>query len=262
MTPPPVSPFVLSEEGKPTRDSRSEVAVPSVDDSVPMMLLPTLLSLTAGSCDIISFIGFGGLFTAHITGNLIILIARVVAGQSASASLLLSVPIFIVALFLAGLVSTGLKRVGIASLRPMLLLQFLLLCGSLLLCVTGHAPIEPNEGRALLAGMLGVSAMAVQNAMVLLSVKGAPTTAVMTTNVARFVVDSVSVLTERDRAVAAKAAARARHTAPAIAGFALGGALGAACEVFVGLWSLALPAGLALVALAIGAAAKFPKPAR
>ncbi len=232
--------------------SRSEVAVPSVDDSLPMMLLPTVLSLTAGTCDVSSFIGLG---------NLVILIARVVAGQSASASLLLSVPIFIVALFLAGLMAAGLERVGIASLRPMLLLQFLLLCGFLLLCVTAGAPIEPNQGRALLAGMLGVSAMAVQNAIGQLSVKGAPSTAVMTTNIARFVVDFVAVLTERNRAAAAKAAARARHTGPAIVGFALGCALGAACEVVAGLWSLALPTGLALVALAMAVASKVHKPA-
>jgi uncharacterized membrane protein YoaK (UPF0700 family) len=231
--------------------SRPEIVVPSVDDSLPMMLLPTVLSLTAGSCDVISFIGLGGLFTAHITGNLVILVARVVAGQSASASLLLSVPVFIVALFVAALLAAGLERIGIASLRPMLLLQFLLLCGFLLLCVTAGAPIDPNEGRALLAGMLGVSAMAVQNAIGQVSVKGAPSTAVMTTDVARFVVDFVAVLTKRNRPAAAKAVTRARRTAPAIVGFALGCALGAACEVVAGLWSLALPAGLALVALAI-----------
>jgi urea transporter len=34
--------------------------------------------------------------------------------------------------------------------------------------------------------MLGVSAMAVQNALVQVSLKGAPSTAVMTTNVTRF----------------------------------------------------------------------------
>ena len=34
-----------------------------------------MLSLTAGSADVISFLGLGGLFVAHITGNLVILAA-------------------------------------------------------------------------------------------------------------------------------------------------------------------------------------------
>jgi hypothetical protein len=55
-------------------------------------------------------------------------------------------------------------------------------------------------------------------------------------------------LTERNREMATKAGTRTRHTEPAIVGFALGCAQGAACEVIVGLWSLALPTGLALVA--------------
>jgi hypothetical protein len=37
-----------------------------------------------------------------------------------------------------------------------------------------------------------------------------------------------------------------------IVGFAAGCGVGAACEVPLGLWSLALPVGLALLALAIG----------
>jgi len=37
--------------------------------------------------------------------------------------------------------------------------------------------------------MLGVSAMAVQNALVQISLKGAPSTAVMTTNITRVMMD-------------------------------------------------------------------------
>jgi len=42
---------------------------------------------------------------------------------------------------------------------------------------------------------------------------------------------------------------------PLIVGFTVGCGTGAACESAVGLWSLALPTGLALVALAMGFAA-------
>jgi hypothetical protein len=42
---------------------------------------------------------------------------------------------------------------------------------------------------------------------------------------------------------------------PLIVGFTVGCGIGAACESAVGLWSLALPTGLALVAFAMGFAA-------
>ena len=54
-----------------------------------------------------------------------------------------------------------------------------------------------------------------------------------------------------------KAAARARLTGLAIAGFIVGCGIGAGCQAVVGLWALALPAGLALVALAMAVAAKL-----
>jgi hypothetical protein len=58
-----------------------------------------------------------------------------------------------------------------------------------------------------------------------------------------------------DPAAVAKARRRARHTWPAIVGFTVGCGAGAACEA-AGLWSLVLPTGLALLALAMGCAAK------
>lgn len=225
-----------------------------------MRLLPIVLSLVAGSCDIISFISIGGLFTAHITGNLVVLAARVVGGASAPLSFMISVPVFIVALGLTRLLAGGLERLGIASLRPLLGLQFALLCGFLVLGVANGPRIDPDAGAAVLAGMLGVSAMAVQNALVQISIKGAPTTAVMTTNVTRLVMDLGAVLLGRDPVEIAKAGSRARHTAAAVIGFAVGGVIGAAFEMVVGPWSLALPAMLALIALAVSVASPLEAP--
>src|SRR5215831_6301396 len=39
-------------------------------------LLPAVLGMTAGAVDVIGFLALGGLFTAHITGNLVILAAH------------------------------------------------------------------------------------------------------------------------------------------------------------------------------------------
>src|SRR5258706_3661872 len=151
---------------------------------------------------------------------------------------MLSVPVFVATLGLTRLLAGALERIGLASLRPLLLLQLLLLVGFLVLCVSAGPRIDPDAPSAIFAGMLGVSAMAVQNALVQVSLKGAPSTAVMTTNVTRFTMDAGEMLLGRDPAEVAKARSRANHTWPAIAGFALGCALGAALEVRLGLWSL------------------------
>jgi uncharacterized membrane protein YoaK (UPF0700 family) len=228
------------------------VSAPSVDSSLGTRLLPTVLSVTAGSVDVISFLGLGGLFTAHITGNLVILAAHVVSGDPAQLGPMLSVPVFMAVLGLARLLAGGLERVRIASLRPLLLLQFLLLAGFLALCVAAGQRSDPNAASMVVAGMLGVSAMAVQNALVQISLQGAPATAVMTTNVTRLTMDIGEVLLARDPHDVAKARSRAKHTWPAVVGFAIGCGLGAAGEAVLGLWSLALPASLAVLALAMG----------
>jgi uncharacterized membrane protein YoaK (UPF0700 family) len=235
----------------------ARVSSPSVDASLGMKVLPTVLSMTAGSVDVISFLGLGGLFTAHITGNLVMLASRIVTGGEAPLAPMLSVPVFMVMLGLTRLLVGGLESRGIASLGPLLLLQLLLLAGFFVLCVSTGPRIDPNTTTAILGGMLGVSAMAVQNALVQVSLKGAPSTAVMTTNVTRFMMDLGEVLLRRNPDGVARARRRANHTWPAIVGFAVGCSLGAAGEAAFQLWSLALPIGLALLALAIGLAARL-----
>ena len=111
------------------------VSAPSVDRSLGTKLLPSVLSLIAGSADVIGFLALGGLFTAHITGNLVILAAHLVSGGTAPLAPMLSVPVFMVVLGLTRLLAGGLEAIGLASLRPLLLLQFLLLAGFLALGV-------------------------------------------------------------------------------------------------------------------------------
>src|ERR1700676_3275258 len=233
------------------------VPTPSIESSLSARLLPTVLSVIAGSVDAIGFLGLGGLFTAHVTGNLVILSAHLVSGSGAPVAPMLSVPVFVVALGLTKLLAGALERIGFASLRPLLLLQFLLLVGFFVLCASAGPRIDPDATRAILAGMLGVSAMAVQNALVQISLKGAPSTAVMTTNITRVMMDIGEMMLGRGPTDVAKPRDRAVRTWPAIVGFAVGRGLGAKCETAIGLRSLALPAGLALLAVAMGMTANL-----
>src|SRR5215467_1066250 len=61
-------------------------------------LLPALLGMTAGAVDVICFLALGGLFTAHITGNLVILAAHYITGRFGEIAPFLSVPVFVTVL--------------------------------------------------------------------------------------------------------------------------------------------------------------------
>ena len=212
--------------------------------------LPLVLSVIAGATDTIGFLGMGGLFTAHITGNLVVLAAHLVAGDPAVLSYILAVPVFMLVLLLARLLAGALEFAGISSLRPLLLLQFVALVAFAGLAVTAGPWRNPGALLAIVAGMCGVAAMAVQNALVQISLTNSPTTAVMTTNVTHLMLDLGAILVGRDAAAIAEAKRRVLHTLPVILGFAFGCALGAGFEAAAGLWSLALPTTLALVAFA------------
>jgi uncharacterized membrane protein YoaK (UPF0700 family) len=229
----------------------AETLAPSVDSTLGTRLLPTVLSLTAGSADVISYLGLGGLFNANITGNLVVLAAHLVNGESAPVAHLLSVPVFAAGLGVTRVLGIALESIGVATLRPLLVLQLVLLAGFLLLCMTPAVPLDPNAPIAIVAGMLGVLAMSVQNALVQISLRGAPSTAVMTTNLTRFMMDLGEVLLGRDEGGVSEARVRAKHTLPTIVGFTLGCALGAAVEPTLGLLALVLPTGLALLAVAL-----------
>src|SRR5438270_5573582 len=86
--------------------------------------LPFVLSLIAGSTDVIGFLGLNGLFTAHITGNIVVLAAHLVAGDPTFLSYTLSIPVFMLVLLLVRLLAGALRRANISTLAPLLLAQF------------------------------------------------------------------------------------------------------------------------------------------
>ena len=253
--------FGLSREtetlvGTPRKSSkRASLFLPPIDAPSAERRLAFLLSIVAGSADVIGFLALGGLFTAHITGNIVVLAARFVAGGQADLSHLLAVPVFMLVLGLTRLLAAWLEHARIPSLAPLLLLELALLTGFLAVGLGSGHPNDPNAVSMVFAGMLGVAAMAVQNALVRISLTGAPSTAVMTTNVTVFAMDIGEILLAPDANRVARARERARNTGVAIAGFVVGCAFGAAEEHFFGLHALAIPISFASIAFALGFAA-------
>jgi uncharacterized membrane protein YoaK (UPF0700 family) len=222
------------------------VQAPAKDILASQKFLTAVLSLTAGSLDVITFLGLGGLFSAHITGNLVVLAAHISTGVPVRPAAILSVPVFMLMLGVTRILAGGLEVMGYTSLRPLLLLQFLFLGAFLVLAASERFATETI---ATVGGMLGVSAMAVQNALVQISLSGAPSTAVMTTNIVRFTMDICTMLLRGDHNAIAEARQRASKTGTSIAGFTAGCMLGALCEAKIGLRSLVLPTALSALAL-------------
>src|SRR5207245_3063243 len=60
--------------------------------------LPPLLSVIAGMVDLIGFFTLGNIFTAHITGNLVVAAAAAVHGGPLNLAQVLAIPVFMLAL--------------------------------------------------------------------------------------------------------------------------------------------------------------------
>jgi len=216
-------------------------------------LLPAVLSTTAGAVDVIGFLALGGLFTAHITGNVVVLAAHYVTGGFSEVGPLLSVPVFVAMLGAVTLASGVVAKAGYSSRRGLLVLHAILLASCLGLGA-GFGPFaDADRPMAVCLGMLAVAAMATQNTLVRLALPGSPSTAVMTTNVTQLTVDLATLargLGKPDDL--ARARQRAGVTFPCVVGFVAGCAAGAALGVHFGLWTLTLPVALAVLAVALG----------
>ena len=254
--------MALNSGDMPRESTAANAVAPSGEISLGTKLLPGVLSIIAGSVDVICFLGLGGLFAAHITGNLVVLAAHIATGRATPLAPILAVPVFIAMLGLTRLMAAGLEESRHGTLRPLLGLQFVLLVTFLVVRIAAGSGLDPAAPIGVVAGMLAVAAMAVQNALVQISMVGSPATAVMTTDITKFMMDVGAMMFRREAIEVADARSRARHTWPPIVGFTVGCSLGAIFEAAIGPWSLALPTGFALLALTLGLSVKGEFPAQ
>jgi uncharacterized membrane protein YoaK (UPF0700 family) len=216
-------------------------------------LLPAVLSTTAGAVDVIGFLALGGLFTAHVSGNLCVLAAHFIIGGFSRVGPLLSVPVFIVVLGVVTLAIGRVEKARAGSRRALLVLHAASLAACLGLGV-GFGPFaDPDGPLAVLVGMLAVAAMATQNALVKLALRDAPPTAVMSTNITELAIDLATLARGRgDPDDLARVRRRASMIFPCVVGFVGGCAAGAVLEVSFGFGALALPVALAAIAVPLG----------
>jgi uncharacterized membrane protein YoaK (UPF0700 family) len=141
-----------------------------------------LLSVIAGMVDLTGFFTLGNIFTAHVTGNLVVVAALAVRGGPVNLTQVIAIPVFMLALAAVWFVARASGRRGCALAQLLLVIQFLLLAVVLVFSVIMKASASPHGLIAGIAAMIAVSAMACQFALFRLAMPRAVSTSVMTGN--------------------------------------------------------------------------------
>jgi uncharacterized membrane protein YoaK (UPF0700 family) len=210
--------------------------------------LPTLLSVIAGMVDVIGFLSLG-IFTAHVTGNIVVMGALVVRHNRVNPAQVLAIPVFIVAVAATWLVARASGRRGIGLMRSLLLIQFLLITCVLIFSAITKPSADPHGLMATIAAMIGVTAMGCQFALLRLTLPVAPSTAVMTgnlTNAVLAIMDSSS-----QTPLIGSDSRRLTGALYLLVGFFVGCVVAAAAVMYLGDWAWSLPAALSAVAVAL-----------
>jgi uncharacterized membrane protein YoaK (UPF0700 family) len=201
-----------------------------------------VLSFIAAFVDTYGYIGLFGVFTAHVTGNFVLIGAALVYGRGDLLARLLVLPLFLLAVAATYLCGRWLARRQIGLAAPALLVEALLLIAAVLLTLVDGAMIDSGAPLTIIAALLLAAAMGVQNALNRLCFAGMAPSTVMTGNVTQVMIDLMMMLTSPPGAEREQARQRFARLWPLIAAFALGAAAGAIGFAWVGFCSLLLPA--------------------
>lgn len=205
------------------------------------------LAFVAGFVDTCGFIALFGLFTAHVTGNFVVIGASLVEPRPGLVTKLLALPVFIVTVALTHLVMIARTRSGRRNAVFALSIQAVFLAGFFVAGLAALPIVHGDQPVAMLAGLVGVAAMGVQNAATRVPFKDFTPTTVMTGNTTQLVMDAADLL----RGAGTGVGARFSKTWPIVLAFAIGavaGALGFGAFSFACLLApIGILVGLALV---------------
>jgi uncharacterized membrane protein YoaK (UPF0700 family) len=221
-----------------------------------------VLAFVAGYVDTLGFVALFGLFTAHVTGNFILIGSGLAGAGSGLLIKWLAFPAFVAGIVGARVLDDSLRhhahgtRVGGLYALQIALLAAFMIAGVL------AAPITSADAPLTIAcGLLGAAGMGVQNAHARLTARSVVANTVMTGNVTQAVIDAFDLLVPRHthgagHAQRDEARERLARTLPPVLAFAIGAGGGALGWLTASFWALLVPLALlgALAALAWRAA--------
>lgn len=206
----------------------------------------TLLAAIGGYVDTLGFVALFGLFTAHVTGNFVLIGTELVRPSGGVLLKFLAFPAFILAVAMSRLIALRCETRGHSPQRSLFVTQAVFLLAFMLAGWYGSPMPSSHAPWALTAGLLGTFAMGLQNgAGRLLLSKLTPHT-VMTGNVTQLVLDLTDLAIGHG---GAEEKLRVKKMLWPIIAFALGAMLGALVYMQVGFLALA-PALIGVIFIA------------
>jgi len=207
------------------------------------------LSFISGFVDTAGFIALGGVFTAHVTGNFVLAGASLVRSNTEGVFVkLLMFPIFVAAVGITYWLARLLERKKKNALFVLMILEAIFL---LAFAVVGfyfqpESSAKMTETQIIIAGAIGVFAMAIQNAFMKLHLPKMTMTTVMTGNVTQFSIDLTKYAfgifnADANRESVAEIKARLARVGAVLLGFLFGAIAGALLFVNFALLSVLLP---------------------
>jgi uncharacterized membrane protein YoaK (UPF0700 family) len=211
----------------------------------------TALSGVAGYVDTAGFLALFGLYTAHVTGDLVTTGAAIVEPRAPGLAVRVAmIPVFVLTVAATTLAVRSLRSRKIAPLAPLLGVMTLALAAFGL--AGASLRLGPfNASSLLVVGGLGVAAMGIQNTLMRDMLSGLCPTTFMTGNITQLAMDLVEVVVpagapgpEQRASQRAEALRRLRRFGAPLAGFVVGTCLGAYLTAVYGLGAVVLPAAV------------------
>jgi len=209
------------------------VTAPSLRPAAPVF------AFTAGFVDTVGYVGLFGLFTAHVTGNLVVIGASIAQPNAGLIAKLLALPVFVVVVAITSLFIRRCARVDHSPARRLLAAQAILLAAFMGLALVVAPQRSADAPLAVIAGLTGVAAMALQNAASRTTFVALAPTTVMTGNVTQLVLDLTDLLA--GGLGRAEVHARLAKMGPPLLAFAAGAIVGGLAFSRIGFWCLVAP---------------------
>lgn len=203
---------------------------------------PVILAAAAGAVDTISFVALYGLFTAHVTGNLVIAGAILAGGGTAVIAKLLAIPVFMLAV---GVTTVFIQRQKNPNPKFLARIFFIETAFLLLFMLAGITwqPMDGADGiHTIITGMMGVIAMGTRNAVSRILLSSTSPSTMMTGNVTQLTIDMINY----NQLTSEENKAKLKKSSSSVLGFTAGAGIGALGYAFVGFLGLLFPIALVL----------------
>lgn len=202
-----------------------------------------MMAAISGFIDVIGFVGVSKLFTAHITGNLVIAIAEIIHHEPGVATKIIAIPLFIlIAAFTTWIIEMhgqSKRLLAIWFIIEAIFLTTFMFTGIYVLPF-----YELGSWQYICSAMSPICAMAIHNILLRTFMRTLPPCTVMTGNLSQLIVDGVSYFWRKTLTHNVEKSITSydgiQRFGNVIVGFLIGGMCAAFGFIAIGFWIVAL----------------------